>query len=234
MFCTRTGTPLAAGTSAGRSAPSPRRPRSGKAGLPASCVTRSYQSSATGRDNRGDRRSRWAQDNGRDAEGLPVPAQARDHHRRDNDEFHSRPAEGSHVRMTHWLPGWLPRLDRLSKNWWGYVDLDHGPLPYQESSRASDVLQPVLGLLLPSVNVRRRPLTAAAIVTQLALDIPAGRPFRAENRGGCPLTPRDYGRWRPSVSRALGPRCGTFIVASSTRISFLLVPLRSCGQPLAV
>jgi len=63
--------------------------------------------------------------------------------------------------MTHWLPGWLPRLDRLSKNWWGYVDLDHGPLPYQESSRASDVLQPVLGLLLPSVNVRRRPLKAS-------------------------------------------------------------------------
>ncbi len=33
--------------------------------------------------------------------------------------------------MTRWLPVWLPRLDRLSKNWWGYVDLNHGPLPYQ-------------------------------------------------------------------------------------------------------
>jgi hypothetical protein len=84
------------------------------------------------------------------------------------------------------------------------------------------------------MGVRGRPPTNVAIVTQLAPDIPAGRPFRGENRGGCPLTPRDYGRWRPSVSRALGPRCGTFIVASSTRISFLLVPLRSCGQPSVV
>jgi len=66
------------------------------------------------------------------------------------------------------------------------VDLNHGALLYQESSGASDVLRPVLGLLLPSVNVRRRPLTAAAIVTQLALDIPAGRPFRVENRGWLP------------------------------------------------
>ena len=100
--------------------------------------------------------------------------------------------------------------------------------PYRESSRASDVLQPVLGLLLPSVNVRRRPLTAAAIVTQLALDIPAGRPFRAENRGWlASLTPLLFDRLRSLKSRALGAACGVFSVASSTRISFCL---SCCGS----
>jgi hypothetical protein len=51
--------------------------------------------------------------------------------------------------------------------WWGYVDLNHGPLPYQESSRASDVLRPVVALPLPSVNVHCRPPMVAAVVTQL-------------------------------------------------------------------
>jgi len=49
----------------------------------------------------------------------------------------------------------------------GYVDLNHGPLPYQESSRASDVVGQVAELALPSVNVHLRPLAVAAIVTQL-------------------------------------------------------------------
>ena len=29
---------------------------------------------------------------------------------------------------------WLPGLDRLSNFLWGYVDLNHGPLPYQGSA----------------------------------------------------------------------------------------------------
>src|SRR6266566_3449190 len=93
-------------------------------------------------DDRDDRRSRRAQDDGRDAEGLPAPVEARDHHGRDDDEFHSRPAEGSQVRMTRWLPVWLPWLDRLSKNRWGYVDLNHGPLPYQGADAGLRVALP--------------------------------------------------------------------------------------------
>ena len=42
--------------------------------------------------------------------------------------------KGAKSAMTPWLPVWLPRLDRLSKKWWGYVDLNHGPLPYQGSA----------------------------------------------------------------------------------------------------
>ena len=49
----------------------------------------------------------------------------------------------------------------------GYVDLNHGPLPYQESSRASDVPLLVAELPLPSINVRHRPLTVTVIVTQI-------------------------------------------------------------------
>jgi hypothetical protein len=64
--------------------------------------------------------------------------------------------------------------------------LNHRPLPYQESSHASDVLRLILELPLLSVNVHRGALAVAAVVTQLALDIPAGRPFRAENRGWLP------------------------------------------------
>jgi len=43
----------------------------------------------------------------------------------------------------------------------------HGPLPYQESSRASDVPLLVAELPLPSINVRHRPLTVTVIVTQI-------------------------------------------------------------------
>jgi hypothetical protein len=39
--------------------------------------------------------------------------------------------------------------------------------PYQESSRASDLLRLGVELALPSVDVHRRPLAVAAIVTQL-------------------------------------------------------------------
>ena len=59
--------------------------------------------------------------------------------------------------------------------------LNHGPLPYQKSSRASDLRRLVVDLLPPSVNVHRRPLAVAAIVTQLvtqALLQPAGRADR--------------------------------------------------------
>ena len=49
----------------------------------------------------------------------------------------------------------------------GRKALWQGPLPYQESSRASDVLRLIVELPLPSVNVHRRPLVVAAIVTQL-------------------------------------------------------------------
>jgi len=45
--------------------------------------------------------------------------------------------------------------------------LNHGPLPYQESSRASDVPLLVAELPLPSINVRHRPLTVTVIVTQI-------------------------------------------------------------------
>jgi hypothetical protein len=55
----------------------------------------------------------------------------------------------------------------VAVTWWGYVDLNHGPLPYQESSRASDVLQLGPELPLPSVTVHRRPWAVAGIVTQL-------------------------------------------------------------------
>ena len=47
------------------------------------------------------------------------------------------------------------------------MDLNHGPLPYQESSRASDVPLLVAELPLPSINVRHRPLTVTVIVTQI-------------------------------------------------------------------
>jgi hypothetical protein len=53
------------------------------------------------------------------------------------------------------------------------------------------------------LGVREFPATPAGY-GQLALVSLAGRPFRGENRGGCPLTPGVYGRWRPSVSWARG------------------------------
>jgi hypothetical protein len=47
------------------------------------------------------------------------------------------------------------------------VDLNQGPLPYQESSRAFDLPRLALQLPVPSTDVHYRPLAAAAIVTQL-------------------------------------------------------------------
>jgi hypothetical protein len=48
-----------------------------------------------------------------------------------------------------------------------YPDLNQGRLPYQESSRASDVLRLIVELPELSVNVHRCPLAVAPIVTQL-------------------------------------------------------------------
>ena|SRR5690348_8989457 len=53
-------------------------------------------------------------------------------------------------------------------------DLNHRPLPYQESSHASDVLRLVVELSVPSVNVHRRPLAVATIVTQLVTQAACG------------------------------------------------------------
>src|ERR671923_1342754 len=65
---------------------------------------------------------------------------------------------------------------------------------------------------------------------------PCGRrPFRSENRSGCPLTPDVLGRRRPLISRVLGAAPGPFTVALSTRIRFAPRPAAPAGnRPLVV
>ena len=63
-------------------------------------------------------------------------------------------------------PGYAPRLSWMNE-WRATWTLNHGPLPYQESSRVFDLRLLELEQPSPSVNVHRRPLVVAAIVTQL-------------------------------------------------------------------